>query len=72
MWKTCISMIMILLIYIYNAYEKLAYCRLYRLNSYLFKENTLYVIDSSIRELLVCEGSFKNFILKKILITCHP
>lgn len=38
---------------VYNVYEKLAYSKFYRLDEYLFRENKLYMLDSSLCELLL-------------------
>lgn len=38
---------------VYNAYEKLAYSKFYRLDGYLFRKNKLYMLDRSLCELLV-------------------
>ena len=40
---------------VYGACEKTVFGKFYRLNWYLFRENRLYVPNSSMRELLVCE-----------------
>ena len=41
---------------VYGACDKVAFGKFYRLDGYLFRENKLYVPNSSMRKLLVCEA----------------
>ena len=60
---------------VYGACEKAAFGKFYRLDRYLFRENRLYVPNSFMRELLVCEahggGLMGHFGLRKILEVLH-
>ena len=56
---------------LYEAYEKVAFRKFYRLDGYLFRENRLYVPNCAMRELLVREahggGLMGHFGIRKTL-----
>ena len=60
---------------VYEACEKVAFGKFYRLNEYLFRENRLCVSNSFMHELLVCEahgdGLMGHFGVRKTLDVLH-
>ena len=60
---------------VYGVCEKAASGKFYRLDEYLFRENRLYVPNSSMRELLMREahggGLMDHFGVRKTLVVLH-